>query len=351
MYFHGEEPGMSRFRAAVLASVAGLLLGSPAEAQTLTMSSWAPASHPLTRVVMQGFADELAAASGGRLKVKMLDKHPVPGPATFDAVRDDVVDISVAVTDWLPQRHILTRIAEFPGAGETAEINSVAYSRLHFRRLAQAGEYEGVHLVGVFTHGPGHVFTTRRPVASLVDLLGVKIRTGGGSSEAIVRALGGLPVVTSVPQESHDLLASGAVEATFFPQDSFASFKLEGIVKYATLFPGGLFNYSFGLIMNEGKWRSLSKEDQELITRLGGEHLARRAGKAWDDADRRGREAMNEARLQIDVASAELVDQLRRATRPMLGAWMEEVKDKRKLDGAALLREYQEEIGRVAREQ
>jgi TRAP-type C4-dicarboxylate transport system substrate-binding protein len=342
---------MPRFRATVLASVAGLLLVPPAEAQTLTMSSWAPANHPLTRVVMQGFADELAAASGGRLKVRMLDKHPVAGPATFDAVRDDVVDISVAVTDWLPQRHLLTRIAEFPGAGETAEINSVAYSRLHFRRLAQAGEYEGVHLIGVFTHGPGHVFTTRRPVASLADLQGVKVRTGGGSSEAIVRALGALPVITSVPQESHDLLASGAVEATFFPQDSFASFKLEGIVKYATLFAGGLFNYSFGLIMNEGKWRSLSKEDQDLITLYGGEYLARRAGKAWDDADRRGREAMKEARVEVDVASAGLVEQLRGRTQPMLDAWTQEVKDKRKLDGAALLREFQREIVRVAQEQ
>jgi TRAP-type C4-dicarboxylate transport system substrate-binding protein len=341
---------MHRFRAAV-ASVAGLLLVSPAEAQTLTMSSWAPPAHPLTRVLMQGFADEIGAASGGRLKIKMLDRHPVPGPATFDAVRDDLVDISVVVTDWLPQRHILTRIAEFPGAGETAEINSVAYSRLHFRRLHRAEEYAGVHLVGVFTHDPGHVFTTRHPVVRLADLQGVKIRTGGGSSEAIARALGAFPVVTSVPQESHDLLASGAVEATFFPQDSFASFKLEGIVRYATLFPGGLFNYSFGLIMNESKWRSLSKEDQELIARHGGEYLARRAGKTWDDADRQGRKAMDEAGVQIDAASAGLIADLQTGTRPMVDTWIAEVKDKRQLDGAALLREFQQEIVRAAQEQ
>jgi TRAP-type C4-dicarboxylate transport system substrate-binding protein len=281
----------------------------------------------------------------------LLDRHPVAGPATFDAVRDDVMDISVVVTDWLPQRFILPRIAEFPGTGETAEINSVAFSRLHFRHLHQAGEYEGVHLVGVFTHGPGHVFTTRHPVVSLADLQGLKIRTGGGSSEAIVRALGAIPVVTSVPQESHDLLASGAVDATFFPQDSFASFKLEGIVKYATLFPGGLFNYSFAFVMNEGKWRSLSQEDRELITHYGGEHFARRAGTAWDAADRQGREAMKEARVQVDAASAGLVKELQTKTQPMVDAWVAEVKEKRNLDGAGLLREFRQDIARVAQEQ
>jgi TRAP-type transport system periplasmic protein len=342
---------MKRFHAAAIASIASLSLASPAWPQTLTMSSWAPPSHPLTRVVLQGFADEIAAASDGRIKFRMLDKHPVAGPATFDAVRDDVVDISVVVTNWSPERHILARIAEFPGTGETAEINSVAYSRLQSARFDRAGEYQGVHLLGVFTHGPGQAFTTRHPIVVAADLQGLRIRTGGGSSEAIVRALGAFPLVTSVPQEAHDLLASGAADATFFPQDSFASFKLAGIVKYATLFPGGLFNYSFGFIMNEGKWRSLTKEDQELFARFGGEHLARRAGKMWDDADRQGREAMNKAAVQVNVASAELVKEVQARTQPMIGAWIAEVAEKRKFDGVILLREFHQEIARVARQQ
>lgn len=46
----------------------------------------------------------------------MPPQQPVAPPATFDAVRDGIVDISVAVTDWTPTRHVLDRIAEFPGA-------------------------------------------------------------------------------------------------------------------------------------------------------------------------------------------------------------------------------------------
>src|SRR3954469_24892725 len=61
---------------------------------SLTMSSWVPPTHHLTNVVLQGFAAEVEQASGGRLQFRMLPKHPVPAPATFDAVRDGLVDLS-----------------------------------------------------------------------------------------------------------------------------------------------------------------------------------------------------------------------------------------------------------------
>src|SRR5206468_9336323 len=45
---------------------------------TLTMSSWVPSAHHLTSVVLQGFADEVEQASGGRLQFRMLPRHPIP---------------------------------------------------------------------------------------------------------------------------------------------------------------------------------------------------------------------------------------------------------------------------------
>jgi TRAP-type C4-dicarboxylate transport system substrate-binding protein len=324
-------------------------LASPAHAQTtLTMSSWAPPNHSLTSVVLQGFADEVEKASGGRLKFQMLPKHPVVGPETFNAVRDDLVDVSIAVTIWTPARHILARIAEFPGSGSTAEINSVAYSRFLWRHLLDTDEYQGVHLIGVFTHGPGQMFSTKRPIKSPGDLLGMKIRTGGGISEAMVRALGALAIVTSVPQECHELLSSGIADGAFFPQDSFVSFELQNLVRYATLFPGGFFNYSFGLFMNEAKWNRLSRQDRELITQFGGEYLARRAGKVWDEADRLGNEGMQVDGVQIDIASPAFVAEIQAKAQPMIDDWIKDVRDKRNMDGVKLLKEFKTELSRAA---
>src|SRR5260370_27490033 len=192
---------MISFRnAAAAGTIAAAAIAPCAHAQTtLTMSSWVSPAHHLTSVVLQGFGDEVDKASGGRIKFQMLPKHPSAPPGTFDAVRDGLVDVSYVTASYTPARHVLPLVAELPGAGETAEINSVAYSRLHWKYLDKAGEYKGVHLLGVFTHGPGQMFNTKRPIKSLADLQAMKIRTGGGIPEAMARALGASAFLKPAP--------------------------------------------------------------------------------------------------------------------------------------------------------
>jgi TRAP-type C4-dicarboxylate transport system substrate-binding protein len=319
---------------------------------TLTMSSWVPPTHHLTNVILQGFADEVENASAGRLKLQMLPKHPVAAAGTFDAVGNGLTDVSFVATSYTPARHLLPLVAELPDAGETAEISSVAYNRLHWKYLHEAGEYRGVHLLGVFTHGPGQMFNTKRPIESLADLQGMKIRTGGSVAEAVARALGASvlvkPVNANAQTEAYELLSSGNAEGVFFPQDAIGSFKLDSLVRYATLFPGGLFNFSFGFVMNEDKWNNLCTQDQELLTKFSGEYLARRAGKSMDNADRLGNERMKKAGVQFETANPALINEVQAKTEPVIQQWIKEVREKRNMDGAMLLQEFHEELRRVA---
>src|SRR5205807_7347820 len=222
---------MRNVRASLLVVVlTGLAMAAaqPALAQTttLTMSSWVSPQHHLTGVVLQGWANEVEKATSGRVKLQMLPKHPSAPPGTFDAVRDGLVDVSYVTASYTPARHILPLVAELPGGGGTAEINSVAYSRIHWKYLQKANEYKGVHLLAVFTHGPGQMFNTKRPIKNLTDLQGMKIRIGGGIAEAMARALGASAFVKPAP-ESYELLSSGIADGVFFPQESVVSFKLD----------------------------------------------------------------------------------------------------------------------------
>jgi TRAP-type C4-dicarboxylate transport system substrate-binding protein len=334
--------------AAAATSVAFAALAPSANGQTtLTMSSWVSPAHHLTSVILQGYADEVEKASGGRIKFQMLPKHPSAATGTFDAVRDGLVDVSYVTASYTPARHILPLVAELPGGGDTGEINSVAYSRLHWKYLDKAGEYKGVHLLGVFTHGPGQMFNTKRPIKSLADLQGMKIRTGGGIAEAMARALGASAFVKPAP-ESYELLSSGIADGVFFPQESIVSFKLDQLVKYATLFPGGFYSSSFGFFINEDKWNKLSKADQALLGKFGGEHLARRAGQSWDNVDRIGNEGMKKAGVQIETPNAALVRDIQAKAQPVIQDWTKQVKEKRNMDGAMLLKEFHAELKRAA---
>ena len=106
---------------------------------------------------------------------------------------------------------------------------------------------------------------------------GLKIRTGGGVAEAVAKALGASAFVKPAP-ESYELLKGGVADGVFFPLESIVSFKLETVLEQATLFPGGMYSSAFGFFMNEDKWNKLPKEDQAVIEKLSGEHIARLGG-------------------------------------------------------------------------
>ena len=318
-----------------------------ASAQTvLTMSSWVGPNHPLTRDVLGGWAAAVEKATNGRVKMQMLAKHPVAAPGTFDGVRDGVMDVSYVTASYTPARHPLPLLAELPGSGGTAEINSVAFSRIHWKHLHKAGEYKGVKLLGVFTHGPGQMFLVKKPVNSVADIAGMKIRSGGGISEASAKALGASPLVKPAP-ESYEILASGVADGTFFPSESIKSFNLDKVVKHATIFPGGFYSSAFGFFMNEEKWNKLSKQDQDAINSVSGEALARLAGKAWDAADKGGMDALKAAGVNIQQASPAFIAEVRSRTEPLANNWIQAANAKG-LDGAKVLAEFREELKRVA---
>jgi TRAP-type C4-dicarboxylate transport system substrate-binding protein len=332
---------------ALAATVLLALAPVAASAQTtLTMSSWVGPTHLLTKDILQVWAANVEKATNGRVKFQMLAKHPSAAPGTFDSVRDGLVDVSYVTASYTPARHPLPLLAELPGAGATAEINSVAYSRIHWKYLNAANEYKGVKLLGVWTHGPGQMFLVKKPVASVADLAGMKIRSGGGISEAAAKALGASPLVKPAP-ESYEILSSGIADGTFFPSESVKSFNLDKVVKYATFFPGGFYSSSFGFFMNQDKWDKLPKQDQDAILSVSGEVLARLAGKAWDAADKVGLDTMKAAGVQISDASPAFVADVRKRTEPLAQEWIKSANAKG-VDGAKAYAEFHEELKKVA---
>ena len=325
------------------AAVAGFAI--PAHAQsTLTYSSWVPPTHHLT-IWQANWAADVEKATGGRVKFQGLPKAPAAPPGTFDAVRDGLVDLSYVTASYTPARHILPLMAELPGAGATAEINSVAFSRIHWKHFQKVGEYKGVKLLAVWTHGPGQMFT-KKPMKSLAEFKNQKIRTGGGVAEAVANALGASAFVKPAP-ESYELLNSGVADGVFFPFESIVSFKLDKVIGQATVFPGGLYSSAFGFFMNEDKWNKIAKQDQAIIDKHAYEYAARSNGKSWDAADKVGLDALKAAGANIITADAGMQAEAKKRSGPIIEDWIK--KASVKLPNAkAVLDEFHEELKKVA---
>lgn len=329
-----------------LAGLAFCLLATPAFAQTtLTYSSWVPPTHHLT-LWQAAWTAEVEKATNGRVKFQSLPKAPAAPPGTFDAVRDGLVDLSYVTASYTPARHTLPLMAELPGAGATAAINSVAFSRIHWKYFQKVGEYKGVKLLGVFTHGPGQMFNTKHPINTLADLKGLKIRTGGGIAEKFGNLLGASAFVKPAP-ESFELLSSGVADGVFFPLESIVSFKLDSVVKYATLFPGGFYSSAFGFFMNQDKWDKLPKQDQAIIEKLAYEHVARTCGESWDKADQVGLEGLKKAGAKIETANPALVKDVMSRAKQLDDEWIKAANAKG-VDGKKVLAEFRQELKKVA---
>jgi len=147
--------------------------------------------------------------------------------------------------------------------------------------------------------------------------------------------------------ESYELLKSGVADGVFFPLESVVSLTLDTVLEQATLFRGGMYSSAFGFFMNEDKWRKLPKQDQAAIEKISGEHIARLAGKSWDDADQRGLDVLKKSGVKIVNANPELVAEVQKRSAPIIDEWIKAATAKG-VDGARILAEFREELKKVA---
>jgi TRAP-type transport system periplasmic protein len=327
-------------------AVATLWVGGAAQAQTvLTASSWLPPTHTLSETQKE-WCGLVEQKSAGRVKCNILPRGVTAAPGTFDAVRNGLADLSFTVHGYTPGRFVTTQMAEMPFLGNTSEPMSVAFQRIYAKNPAMAEEHKGVKVLTVFTHGPGMVFNTKKPIGKIEDLSGMKFRVGGGMVNEISKTLG-MNVTLKPAPESYELLSTGVMDGTLFPAESVESFKIDKVVKFATAFPGGLYNTSFVFMMNQAKYDKLNAEDKKVIDEVSGEFAARLFGRGWDKVDRRGLAFMQANGVQVAKADAAFVKAVKEKTSGLEEGWIKAAEGKGLKDAKKALAEFRGEIAKL----
>jgi TRAP-type transport system periplasmic protein len=340
---HWSSP-MPRFALALVAAAA--LAGGSVQAQVvLTASSWLAPTHVLSETQKE-WCTQLEQKTAGKARCNILPRAVSAPPATLDSVRNGLADISFTVHGYTPGRFVTTQIAEFPFLGNNSEPVSVAFQRLFARTPAMQEEHKGVKVLAVFTHGPGIVFNTKRPITKADDLAGLKFRVGGGMVNEISKALGMNSTLKPAP-ESFELLSNGVMDGTLFPAESVESFKIDKVIRHGTQFPGGLYNTSFVFMMNQAKYDSLPPDVKKAVDELSGEFAARMFGKGWDKVDRRGMAFMQAAGVQMARADAAFVKVVTEKTEPLVDKWAKEAEAKGMKEPKKALAAFRAEIAKL----
>ncbi len=330
----------------VALSILALVSAHAASAQTvLTASSWLPPTHTLS-MAQKEWCDLVEQNSAGKVKCNILPRAVSAPPGTFDAVKNGLADISFSVQGYTPGRFIHTQMAELPFLGNYSEPISVAYNKVAMKYPQFAAEHSGMKVLAFFTHGPGIVFNTKRPIAKVDDLSGLKFRVGGGMVNEISKSLA-MNVTLKPAPDSYELLSGGVMDGTLFPAESTESFRIDKIIKHATTFPGGLYNTSFAFVMNQGKYEKLSADEKKAVDAASGEVAARIFGRGWDKVDRRATGLMQANGVLITKADAKFVADVKAKTSSLETKWVADAEAKGLKGAALVLTEFRAEIAKA----
>jgi len=267
----------------------------------LRLNRWLPPKHFLNTELMQKWANDVKAVTNGRVRVIFTTKSLGRPPRQFDLAREGVADLTWGTSAYIgAPRFVLPEIAELPLTGESGEALSVAYWRTHVKYFHKAREYRGTKVIAVHTHAQGGAFTNGKPIKTLSDFRGMKIRVPNPTTSRLLQKFGGVPISGTV-SKVYEMLSKGVIDGTFFSADSIIGFRLYPFIKHATHIRGGFFNASFFFVMNQRKWDALSKRDQKAIEGVSGEKFAALAGSVWDQKAQAAMARMKAAGVTINL--------------------------------------------------
>ncbi|SEG66674.1 TRAP transporter substrate-binding protein [Marinobacterium lutimaris] len=285
-----------------------------------------PPGHVQNSVVFPTWGKWIEEATEGRVKIK-LEYGLGDQSSYFTLVEDGVADATWSFHGYVPGRFRLTEMVELPNLGVNAEAASAAYWDVYQQYFADAGEHSGVELMGLFTHGPGQIFS-KRPLESLADLKGQKIRLGGGIQQELGERLG-VTAVSAPGPKVYELMQQGIVDGVFMPAASEKDFRLAEVAPHLTLMPGGLYLGSFAIVANEDFLDQLSDKDRQAIMDVSGARLSALAGKAWDQSDKNGLAEAEKYQVTIQQVGADdpMVSEFRQLTADLDQQWIDSVSD------------------------
>jgi len=275
---------------ALIAAISGNAL---AQEVTLKISHFFPPTSNAHANILVPWTQRVEAASKGRIKFQIYPSMQLGGAPNqlFDQAKDGVADVVWTLPGYTPGRFPKSEVFELPlmvESGEQASRAAWEYSQKHL-----LDEFKGVKLLSVHTHDAGLLHMVKKPVRTLEDLRGEKLRAPNRVANKMLAALGASPV--SLPFTAlQEGLSKGILDGLFITWEALPSTKINEVVKFHTEMPEGspaLYTSVIVIAMNEAKYKGLPAELRAILDKNSGMELAALIGRTWDQSAIAARQA------------------------------------------------------------
>ncbi|MGJ8545858.1 MAG: TRAP transporter substrate-binding protein [Sulfitobacter sp.] len=323
----------------LMAAALGLGAGAAsAQEVTLRMHQFLPAQANVPKLVLDVWAEKVAEASDGRIKVDHYPSMQLGGkpPELLDQAIDGVADIVWTVVGYTPGRYPKTEVFELPFMMTDARAMSSAYWQM-FEKHMKDEEFKNVHILATWVHGPGLIHMNKE-VRLPADMAGLKVRGGSRLASDLLAQLGSSPVGMPVPAIP-EALSKGVIDGTTIPWEVTGSLKVPELVGHHTEFEGkALYTLTFVMAMNKDRYESLPDDLKKVIDDNSGLEFSVFAGGVMQDQDAPARQVAVDAGNEIVTVSGADLQVWEEAAQPIYDAWIADMETKG-IDGQALIDE------------
>jgi TRAP-type C4-dicarboxylate transport system substrate-binding protein len=335
---------------AAACAIALLSSHAPAQEITLKVHHFLSALSPAHTRLITPWCDKIAKESAGKLKCQIYPSMQLGGtpPQLYDQVKDGVADIVWTLPGYNAGRFPAVEVFELPFMMTNAEATSRAL--WHYVDQHAKAEFKDVKPLAFHVHGPGYIHMRDKPIRSLADMKGVKVRAPTRLTNKLIAAMGATPVGMPVPQVP-EALSRGVIDGAVIPWEVVPAVRVHELAKHHTetdpKLPA-LYTSAFIFAMNPARYDSLPADLKRVIDANSGADFSAQAGKVILEADAPGRKLAQERGNQFHMLGAAELENWRRLAQPVQDEWIKEMAGKGR-DGAALLKAAQGLIAQHAK--
>ncbi|MDP1902237.1 MAG: TRAP transporter substrate-binding protein [Rubrivivax sp.] len=294
--------------------------------------------------------DKVERASGGRIRFEAYPAMQLGGTPVqlYDQARDGVVDIVWTLPGYTAGRFPRIEVFELPFMMNDAEATSKALWA--YVQTQCPDEFKDTHVLTLNVHGPGTIHSVNKPVKSVADLKGMKLRGPTRQVTRLLGALGAIPVGMPLPQIP-DALSKGAIEGCALPWEVVPSVKVQELTRFHSEFPAdhpALYTATFVMTMNPARYDGLAPDLKRVLDENSGLAASGWMGATQQGNDAVGRKSATDRGNTIHTFTPAQAQEFIRLSSAIDDEWVADM-DKRGFKGKALLESAKALIARHAR--
>jgi TRAP-type C4-dicarboxylate transport system substrate-binding protein len=304
---------------------------------TLTVHHFIGPKAPTQAAFIEPWARRIEEQSDGRIKIEIYPSMALGGapPELYRQARDGVADIVWTLIGYTPGVFPRSEVFELPTVHRgSARATSLAIQEI-FDQIA--ADYEDVHPLLIYVHAGQAIHMVDRPIHSVDDLAGLKIRIPSRTGAMLIEAWGAQPVGMPVP-EVPQALSKGVVDGALLPYEIVLPLKVYELTKYSIEGPNGRrFGTSvFAFLMNKERYEGLPDDLRAIIDANSGAAIAEDIGAIWDQVEKPGKDATIASGSEMIVLDETTMAAFDERSEQVTARWIEEVAAQG-IDGQALV--------------